>query len=112
MLSEDGKCYTFDERANGYVRAEGAVMLLLKPLEKALEDGDVKWKSELGGRIVGSANIYNYIEEAVTNTIVLVGSYDHFLYGLNFGKSPNVATLLVVNSPKFNTYYSERTKER
>ncbi|WP_165583431.1 SDR family NAD(P)-dependent oxidoreductase [Aquimarina atlantica] len=40
MLSVDGKCYTFDERANGYVRGEGAVMLLLKPLSKAIADND------------------------------------------------------------------------
>ena len=40
MLSVDGKCYTFDDRANGYVRGEGAVMLLLKPLSKAIADKD------------------------------------------------------------------------
>ena len=40
MLSVDGKCQTFDEKANGYVRAEGAVLLLLKPLAKAIADGD------------------------------------------------------------------------
>ncbi|WP_106793599.1 SDR family NAD(P)-dependent oxidoreductase [Aquimarina sp. Aq78] len=40
MLSIDGKCYTFDERANGYVRGEGAVMFLLKPLKKAIADND------------------------------------------------------------------------
>ncbi|MER7007806.1 beta-ketoacyl synthase N-terminal-like domain-containing protein, partial [Dactylosporangium sp. NPDC000555] len=39
-LSPDGECYTFDARANGYVRGEGGVMMLLKPLERALGDGD------------------------------------------------------------------------
>lgn len=38
MLSKDGRCYTFDSRANGYVRSEGAVVMLLKPLQKAIED--------------------------------------------------------------------------
>jgi 3-oxoacyl-(acyl-carrier-protein) synthase/SAM-dependent methyltransferase/acyl carrier protein len=40
MLAPDGLCKTFDGRANGYVRGEGAGLLLLRPLEKALEDGD------------------------------------------------------------------------
>ncbi|MFE0421336.1 polyketide synthase, partial [Streptomyces sp. NPDC058953] len=39
-LSPDGRCYTFDARANGFVRGEGAVALLLKPLSRALADGD------------------------------------------------------------------------
>lgn len=40
MLSEDGSCKTFDKKANGYVRGEGVAALLLKPLKKALTDGD------------------------------------------------------------------------
>ncbi|MCW3465913.1 SDR family NAD(P)-dependent oxidoreductase [Chitinophaga nivalis] len=40
MLSKDGRCKTFDESANGYVRAEGAVVLLLKPLSQAIADKD------------------------------------------------------------------------
>ncbi|MEL6559560.1 MAG: SDR family NAD(P)-dependent oxidoreductase, partial [Bacteroidota bacterium] len=40
MLSKDGLCQTFDEKANGYVRGEGAAMLWLKPLKQAVADGD------------------------------------------------------------------------
>ncbi|MCE0722468.1 SDR family NAD(P)-dependent oxidoreductase [Legionella resiliens] len=40
MLSEDGRCKTFDKNANGYVRGEGTGAILLKKLTQALRDGD------------------------------------------------------------------------
>ncbi|RCJ16570.1 hypothetical protein A6S26_33175 [Nostoc sp. ATCC 43529] len=40
MLANDGCCKTFDDRADGYVRGEGVGVVILKPLEKALKDGD------------------------------------------------------------------------
>jgi phthiocerol/phenolphthiocerol synthesis type-I polyketide synthase C len=40
MMAPDGRCKAFDERANGYVRSEGAGLLLLKPLSRAKADGD------------------------------------------------------------------------
>jgi len=39
-LSPDGYCKSFDASANGYTRAEGAGLVLLKRLDRALADGD------------------------------------------------------------------------
>ncbi|MFF9040951.1 type I polyketide synthase [Streptomyces sp. NPDC014892] len=39
-LSPDGRCFTFDERANGFVRGEGGAVVVLKPLARALADND------------------------------------------------------------------------
>ncbi|MHC6075260.1 SDR family NAD(P)-dependent oxidoreductase [Ralstonia solanacearum] len=40
MLSPDGKCYTFDRRANGMVPGEAVCCVVLKPLARAEADGD------------------------------------------------------------------------
>src|SRR2546426_445826 len=40
MLSPEGKCYSFDARANGFVPGEGVGVVVLKRLRDALADGD------------------------------------------------------------------------
>ncbi|QTZ95654.1 type I polyketide synthase [Streptomyces auratus] len=39
-LSPSGRCHTFDARADGFVRGEGGGLVVLKPLSRALADGD------------------------------------------------------------------------
>ncbi len=40
MLAADGRCKTFDARADGFVRGEGCGVVVLKPLAAALAGGD------------------------------------------------------------------------
>jgi myxalamid-type polyketide synthase MxaE and MxaD len=50
MMAADGRCKTFDAKADGYVRAEGAATIILKRLSDALRDRD-----QILGLIRGSA---------------------------------------------------------
>lgn len=40
VLSHDGRCKTFDASADGFVRSEGAGVIVLKPLSRAIHDRD------------------------------------------------------------------------
>lgn len=40
FFSPDGRCYTFDDRANGYAKGEGAGIVVIKLLADALREGD------------------------------------------------------------------------
>lgn len=40
MVGADGRCYAWDERAQGYGRGEGVAALVIKSLDAALRDGD------------------------------------------------------------------------
>ncbi|MFI1920516.1 type I polyketide synthase [Nocardia sp. NPDC020380] len=50
-LSPDCRSYTFDARANGFVRGEGAGVVVLKRLEDALADGNRIYCVLLGGAV-------------------------------------------------------------
>ncbi|KAK0195634.1 putative polyketide synthase [Armillaria mellea] len=50
LLAKDGKCKPFDASADGFSRAEGVVVIVIKSLEKAIQDGD-----HIYGTILGTA---------------------------------------------------------
>ncbi|MGI9180315.1 MAG: type I polyketide synthase, partial [Longimicrobiaceae bacterium] len=43
MMAADGRCKTFDARADGFVRGEGCGIVVLKRLSDAVADGDNVW---------------------------------------------------------------------
>ncbi len=51
FLAPDGRCKAFDSRADGYVRGEGAGVVVLKPLSRALADGDPVYAVVLGSAV-------------------------------------------------------------
>ncbi|MGW1564581.1 type I polyketide synthase, partial [Streptomyces sp. NPDC002144] len=50
-LSPEGRTYTFDDRADGYVRGEGGGIVVLKTLRQAVADGDQVYCVIRGGAV-------------------------------------------------------------
>src|SRR5207237_1555933 len=72
MLSPDGRCAAFDATANGFVRGEGAGMVLLKRLSHVIADGDPIQGVILGTSINhagGKDGIFLPIAEAQTRLV-------------------------------------------
>ena len=97
MLSKDGRCKTFDEDANGYVRGEGAGAVLLKPLNKAITDGDQIYAVIRGSEVqhAGHANSLtapNPLSEADTIATAIEKA----------GVSPNTITYIEVHGTGTN----------
>lgn len=90
MMSKDGRCYTFDNRANGFVPGEGVGVILLKRLPDAIRDQD---------NIHGVIRGWGVNQDGKTNGITApsVNSQrdllQHEVYS-RFGIDPSTITLL------------------
>jgi acyl transferase domain-containing protein/thioesterase domain-containing protein/acyl carrier protein len=84
FMAPDGRCKTFDAKANGFVRGEGAGVVILKPLSKALADNDQIY-AVIAGSAVNQDGRSNGITapNRLAQEIVLTQAYK------NAGISPN-----------------------
>ncbi|WIM88893.1 type I polyketide synthase [Candidatus Mycobacterium wuenschmannii] len=84
FLAPDGRCKAFDQSADGYARGEGGAVVVIKPLEQALRDGDDVYAQILGtavsqdgrtdGITVPSAQAQ---EAAITTALRRAGVHPH-----------------------------------
>ena len=65
FLNETGACKTFDARADGYCRGEAVGIVVLKPLDRALEDGD-----DIQGVLLATGNNQNINNTSITNPVL------------------------------------------
>ncbi|MGQ0838837.1 SDR family NAD(P)-dependent oxidoreductase, partial [Actinokineospora sp.] len=76
-LSPDGRCYTFDARANGFVRGEGGAVVVLKPLAAALADGDRIYSVISGGAVNNGGGDGLTVPSREAQEQVLRSAYEH-----------------------------------
>lgn len=81
MLAPDGRCKTFDDKADGYSRSEGCGMVVLKRLSDAKRDGDrilalvrgvaVRQDGESGGLTVPNGSAQEAVMRAAIASAML-----------------------------------------
>ncbi|KAJ7695179.1 hypothetical protein B0H17DRAFT_1198868 [Mycena rosella] len=57
IIAPDGVCKPFDAGGNGFARGEGAVVIVLKPLDQAIKDGDHIYGSILGTGVTSCGSL-------------------------------------------------------
>lgn len=117
MLSPDGRCKSFDEEANGYVRGEGCGAILLKPLKEARRDGDHVY-GVIRGSVVnhdGKTNSFT-APNPVIQAELIVNAYnkagirpDYVSYIETHGTGTKLGDPIEINALKdgFDRLYSE-----
>ena len=72
MLSPDGRCKSFDASADGYSRSEGAGVVLIKPLSKALEDNNPIYAIVRGGALSNDGKTQGIAQPSYSAQVKLV----------------------------------------
>ncbi|OPB36092.1 hypothetical protein A0O28_0108660 [Trichoderma guizhouense] len=65
FLSKTGPCKTFDARADGYCRGEAVGVLVLKPVARAIRDGD-----DIHAVLLSTGNNQNINNTSITNPVL------------------------------------------
>ncbi|WKB56130.1 SDR family NAD(P)-dependent oxidoreductase [Eleftheria terrae] len=89
MLSKQGRCFTFDERADGFVPGEGVGVVLLKRYADALRDGDIVQGVIRGWGVNQDGKTNGITAPSVTSQIAL----EQEVYE-QFGIAPDSITLV------------------
>lgn len=82
MFSQDGRCFTFDTRANGYVPGEGVGVVLLKRLSDAIRDRDPIYGVVRGWGINQDGKT-NGITAPSVNSQISLEKYVYERFGIN-----------------------------
>ncbi|KAL7931973.1 polyketide synthase module [Trichoderma chlorosporum] len=65
FLSKTGPCKTFDARADGYCRGEAVGIMVLKPVARAIQDGD-----DIHAVLLATGNNQNINNTSITNPVL------------------------------------------
>jgi len=65
MLAKDGRCKSFSANADGFVRGEGAGLVLLKPLSKALQANDRVYALIRGSAVSSDAHQSHFLTPSI-----------------------------------------------
>ena len=72
VLSPTGRCRVFDEGADGYVRGEGVGVVVVKPLERAVSDGDTVFAVIKGSVVNHNGENYSITSPSLRSLIRLL----------------------------------------